>query len=93
MSHCKACDKAINFPNTWKIFDKHYDDVIPDVEENLCQTCLGIAKECYKGYNVLAEIRNEALYRFCIYPPRMLGDSEDVFEVLETEGCIGVEEL
>lgn len=87
-NRCKCCNSIIdNEGRIGKLRSLNVVDpsVISDEDEYLCSVCLDVAKDCYRGYNMNPDGREEYLKRYFYSNP----DSGDF---LETEGYLQVEE-
>lgn len=87
---CKACNCPIEY--TKKRALSLEDIPIPRNEaEDLCDGCLGVAKDCYSGYTIDTKTRESALERWCKSP---IQDSElgDVMDSVQRNGYIEIEE-
>lgn len=89
---CKGCDAEISeIRRTKKRLNP--DDMGENFqeEEDLCNTCLGVARDSYLHYNEDAyEVRDEDIRKWFYRPTDQLDSG--VFEQINTEGCIGTEE-
>lgn len=78
---CKACGSETAWAQK-KALNKDNQELIPEDEyENLCNTCLSVARECYAGYNVEAGVRDVLLYAYCVFPdfPEFGSELDEVF--------------
>ena len=62
---CKACASEMEFKQKKTIAKDNQQYIGEHDLEDLCSSCLSVAKECYKEYNVNAEVREKALERYC----------------------------
>ena len=87
-NRCKCCNSIID--NEGRIgklrsLDVVDSSIISDEDEYLCSVCLGVARECYQGYSMNPEGREEYI-RSYFY------NNYDEVNGLVLEGYIRVEE-
>lgn len=96
---CKACDAQLkDVKKNKRIFDPNDEEnVLLEEEEDLCNTCWGIAKDCYLGYTLSAQdIETDIKQWFYGRNGGFTDDSGEIhhiYKTIDSQGYIGTEEL
>lgn len=91
---CKACDAALRpVKKNKRIFDpSDEENVLLNEEEDLCNTCWTIAKDCYLGYTSSAAELEAEIQSWWYGASRDNSPYEVVGEIME-KGSIMMEEV
>lgn len=94
MTRCVACDTMINSTASGKkrLDPEDMNENFKE-EEDLCNTCLGIAREAYLFYNEDdPAVRDEDTRRHFYTNANSFDDSYNVVKEVTDNGSIGIEE-
>ncbi len=64
MSRCKACDCILGDVGKLSSLDLEEHNHIPEQEEDLCSSCLYVARDGYSGYNISTAERERYIRDF-----------------------------
>ena len=89
---CKCCNKMMSRGQKYAILDTQtLAEEMEDIEEDMCSSCVGVARDCYLGYNS-DTIDFEASVKAYFYHNEQDG-AYDVIEDTLKHGHITTEEL